>query len=232
MKKIKCLSLVLSLILIACPIKIFASSENSMSTEDELRVRNFLVENNVNSEDIEKLLKKYENGEIWDSLNPNVSSIRTEKYKKDNNVITKMYFPDGSVTVKEIIDEPNEDSISTRKVSGGTWSSGTGYRNCYGALVRVNHGVVDMSFEADFSIHQNNYDKINDVYHGDYFVAGGTVSNEVLRINQEWETSRRPAEAEYSITFNSYGSTSGWKYTLWLRVGNDTYWDDNQFWEK
>lgn len=234
----KRISLILGLLIIVISfnLPVYANS-NVLSEKDLNRVKDFLNEYDVNEEKQELLIQKYENGILWDSMLEN-TPVRSVEKELTKTIKTIDYYEDGSVKVTEIEKEPYSTSavlsgeVNPSAVTGGKWESGTGYRNCYGCDIRVNHGIVDMSFKADFSVLQHGYSSISRVYRGDYFIAGGSVDNEILRINQAKESYYYPAEAEYTITFNSYLSLFSWKYSLWLKVGNKSYWDENQFWEK
>lgn len=242
MKKILSILMIMFTIIGFIPTNVLAENlgnEIKLLESDDLRVRTFLIENGVNEENIDELINKYENGVVWDSLKQDSEPLDITTKEEGCKKIIKKTFNDGSVSVTEIQREnTGEEIIDPTKpvqysVSDGRWESGSGYSNCYRAIVRRNHGIVDMSFKADFTlVQEKGKSYISDVYRGDYYVAGGVVTNENLRITRERQTSCHPAEAEYAIQFNLLKAGASWKYILWLEVKDYNYRDVHQFWEK
>lgn len=210
------------------------SDKIELTEQEILKIKNFLTDYGVNESTQEELIDKYKNGEMWDSITDSSNPINIQTIELDGETQTICYYHDGSVSVTTMPKKPDNQNqgYNLRSVSGGTWRSGSGYSNCYGATVRVNHGIVDMSFQADFSLVNQGYSEIIDVYHGDYFVAGGSISSENLRINRKKEDRYHPAEAEYSINFDLIKIGGSWKYTVWLKVQGSKYWDENQYLDK
>lgn len=120
----------------------------------------------------------------------------------------------------------------TASTSAGKWKSGSGYSSCTGMKITANRGMVNslvVSFKADFENIKGGYDRLNRVY--------GTAAN---TYNGSWSwTSRGVFRTKETATYSAYGGIKGdWKYKeigvsfsetkhVYLRVGKNTYWLDN-----
>lgn len=162
-----------------------------------------------------KLIKKIESGEIWDSMNP-------EKIKLVPNLlltpsiedpIKRYVFDDGSV-IENSIEVSNDQSVSTRAV---------GFRN---VQVKQRNGFAAGGFYADYNIYpgSRNIDCILAVRDSYIQVIGGTYSNKSLRITRSAENVglKRPAEAILTADISYLGSVGGGAtFHMKLHVGND-----------
>jgi len=201
----------------------------NITAEEEAQLVAFFHENGVDDKTADKLIKKFENGIMWDSFKEEYKNMEPASVTESNGTIIKKYvYPDGSIKVVSIITPTNDGDVSIQGVvSGGTWISGSGYRTCIGAYVSFNYGIHKASFYADFTLVDNGYDYISGAYNPQAGIIGGTVSDMTLTITRASETAYQPAEArlQYVATlFGGWASNITW---LSLSVGNNTYSSDN-----
>lgn len=168
---------------------------------------------------------------------PDYSMVSTEVNAEGEEVKTIIDFSEAVFTDEFGLKVPNEKAVADMKtqktvsarggnVSGGSWTSGSGYRNCKGALVYVSGGYY-IGFKADFSIVQNGYDQLLRVYGVDISVRNGSFSIQSQGVFRKNETFQYSAYGgvKASVTINGNTDTT-WVY---LRVRNDKYSVDTNF---
>lgn len=243
MKSTKMLNKILTLILVFILGSSFAVSfaDNTqpakalkLTKAEENQITSFFKENGVEDRTIRDLLKKFKNGEVWDSQKKEYSNIKPAEILtySDGTIKEKYVYPDGSIMVSTVgTAQPktsNNDIIMAASVNGGTWTYGSGYSSCRNALVENNWGNLSLSFYADFTLVNGAADMIDNVRDYRIYVIGGTYSNVQLGITDKYElTNYRPAEAKLSCDVTYYGGTATMNYYLKLRVANDTFWTNH-----
>lgn len=189
--------------------------------KDELR------KNEVSETDIANLIKKLENGEMWDSINPKMKDASTDT-KIDENT-TKSTFPDGSVAI-QTISGGTEEEVSTPKggiitygaIGGGTSISGSGYKAVTGAKVTGSVILAAASYKIDYQLVQGGYDKITSVYSRNITVPGPGGDYEVETWGVKKATETVGGKAYVSLRFKAKNDKLG-ATTFFLNtyVGND-----------
>lgn len=114
-------------------------------------------------------------------------------------------------------------------ISGGTWTSGSGYRCVKGIKVfKSVFGSYQAAFSADFCNHNGAYDKLSRIYNVDV-EAGDSWSILSQGIFRSLET--YSYNAYVGVKFQVKGSAESNMTTenLYLRVGNDTYWYQSSY---
>ncbi|MFE7822200.1 hypothetical protein ACFU1R_29050 [Priestia megaterium] len=242
---------------VSCGILVYPASASEVK-EQKMESENIKVEKeriigeikkSYKDEKVQKtLIKKTQKGEIFDADNPQKAS--QGKKQKLDQYTTLTTFPDGSQTLEgidlskakfydengnEVTKDVKSDKIKTNSVqaagviSGGTWSSGSGY-SCVKGIKVFKQIIANYSakFYADFCNNSGAYDKLSRVYGVD-IEAGESWSildQGVFRSNENG-------------TYSAYG---GVKYQakarpdsnmvtryLYLRVGNDKYWYQSNY---
>ncbi|MGO1369248.1 MAG: hypothetical protein ACTHVE_11630 [Senegalia sp. (in: firmicutes)] len=202
------------LVLVFSTMNVSASNlkEKDDFKADEIRIelKKLGVEENI----INDLIDKAKRGEIWDSLSGEYSDLKPQIVRDG---YTKTIYPDGSVSVTTI-----NKPITPKIVTGGDWTSGSGYRAVKGALVKENNGVISMKFYADFEQHYTGTAIITKVRDPEITTAG-LYSNETLKI---YKGSRNPAKARLSakVEIKGWFSTTAW---LQLNVNGTKAWTTN-----
>nr|WP_012390448.1 DUF5626 family protein [Exiguobacterium arabatum]CAQ35228.1 hypothetical protein [Exiguobacterium arabatum] len=205
----------------------------NIPAEEIVSLKEFLAIYNVDVVTQEKLINKLENGEIWDSLKPNVEPIDfIQNSDKAGNIEQIEIYADGSVAATTIEPTTVETFEATPSVPGmiqpmtvtpGTVTGGSGYKAYKKAQVRKNIGVADAYFYADFTLVQGGMDFIQRVYDYKLVGKGGTTTFTGLKITRAKETQDYKASAKLDFNFVAYdglGSVSCW---LKLFVGKDSY---------
>lgn len=134
-----------------------------------------------------------------------------------------------SEVLKTINPVPVNPYLRSSSSSGGSWSSGTGYRAVRGLLVRSKKSNFTLQYKASFTNVQKGYDKIDGIYDFQAYGDGSwkTNSKGVFRPNEK-------------IGYSAFGGISGQRTipqlgggqrteTLYsyIRVGNDKFWVDS-----
>ena len=152
-------------------------------------IKNKFRKYNVSEENIDRLIKKIENKELLDSEKKDSKVILIEEFNKNTKVLR---YQDGSIQVITVKDLPE---YSFRSVSGGNYSSGSGYYRYSHVLVASDRIVSLISFRADFTYYTGGRSRIDNVYEAR--VAGlGVFSDIKLYIIQQEGSDFYPASAE------------------------------------
>jgi hypothetical protein len=202
------LILVLSFVL-TISNSVFANDNLSNKNIDLNNVEEQLIQSGTDPKIAASLIKKLENGEQWDSMNPNKKPVSITKEKKGNDVFINLVYQDRS-------------NINV-SLTGGKYTSGSGYVNWTGRLVRAtNNFNFDSKYNVNYTYADNNYDCITSVYNMSIDLVGGTVSQTKLKIVKSTENSSGPAEGRLSA-FIQYSVPPSVGYrSLSVSVGNDT----------
>lgn len=129
-------------------------------------------------------------------------------------------------SIKSFVEPPKAQAAV---ISGGTWSSGSGYRCAKGVKVfKQVYSNYQATFYADFCNHYGGYDKLSRVYGVDVESDGefSYVSQGVFRAS---ETYSYNAYGGVKFTVKSNPDLPMTTENLYLRVGNDTYWYQASF---
>lgn len=162
------------------------------------------------------LIKKIENGELLDSVNPDkIAEVPEELLTptKDSPVVTYT-FPDGSV-IKN----------SVEKVGIGIQGCGTGYCNYYEYKVRAEAVVIAAQYYVDFTINQgtSTADRILRVYNQTASATGVAIISQNLSITRAVEDipNKLKASSNYKIVYGTMGGQLS--AHLKFNVGQDSY---------
>ncbi|MFE4525833.1 hypothetical protein ACFRCQ_27735 [Cytobacillus firmus] len=200
-----------------------------------------------------KLIEKKKKGEPFDSENPKKRHLGIKKqidkyttittfpdgsmieekidfsnatfYDEDGNVISNPFtsLTDSELKELEKAEEP-EFSTMASVISGGTWTSGSGYRCVNGIDVEKNvFGTYGASYSADFCTYDGSYDHLQRVYavrlwsDGDFDI----LSQGVFRSRETADYSAYGGVKFKVSTGPDSGTSTEW---LYLRVGGNNYW--------
>lgn len=159
--------------------------EQQVEVSDREYIENALRSNGLSEDTIDSLLNKLDNGELWDSLK-GVNPISEQTTTNENGVSkTIRTYADGSITitevgggaVTEVVENSDGNMISPASVTGGTVTSGSGYRIVRGATVKDSNIVITMSYRVDYEQWSGGRGKINRVYLPSVKVVPGSFSN-------------------------------------------------------
>jgi hypothetical protein len=179
----------ISLILVLVTMLLLQSNAfafESFSSDIELEnIKTKLLESGLESRQANALIQKLEKDELWDSMNPEKEPIK---------ILTKT---EGADVYKTYIYE--DRSSVTTSIYGGSSQSGTGYVNWTGRTVEASGLLFTYSYKVDYTLVQDYYDTIEDVYDYSITQAVGSYSNVSLRIVREDETSSKKAEGRLSL---------------------------------
>lgn len=192
-------------------------------SKDEESLKIFLRENEVSEDVIDNLINKIEDGEVWDCLKEEFKDITPISVQNSGNgfLQSKYVYPDGSIRIS--IQPSEETNITARSVGGGSWSGGSGYKNCKGGKVAEYTGIANVWFYADFTIVQGGDDYISRVYDYSILTFGGDYKLELFERTRPSEGYGDNAEAKLQFKYLAYGGSGS--ATCWLKlvVGNDKY---------
>lgn len=194
---------------------ISSSDSSNKMAEDIIKLREWLSSYNVDDDTIDSLINKLEQGEIWDSLNPEKANLGVSS--KINNEESKIVYPDGSIAITGL-----EKGIEDRKINIGSVSSGTGYRVYKNCKVYHNAGIVNLEFYANYTIAQGAYDKIDGVRDARSTSLGGVATRVSFGRKKIQENANGPAKARFEVFFVSYDNKASGNYWIDLDVGKDT----------
>ncbi|MEH7708086.1 hypothetical protein COF68_31770 [Bacillus toyonensis] len=191
-----------------------------------------------------KLIEKVNKGEILDNINP--AKEKLGKKVKLNDSLTVTTYPDGSKELSGIdyseakfFDEkgnevqPKSQDIKgitgpQGSISGGTWTSGSGYSCVQGAkVVRSKYSNFTASFKADFCYHQGAFDKISRIYSVLVDAPGGDYDTEGEGLFREWENASYSAYGGVKFKYTRLPDGGSSTQYLFLRVGGDRAWEDS-----
>jgi hypothetical protein len=222
LKKLFTLVLILSLGVSSLAGIGFAEEESVLSSEQEIELRQKLVENGTKEKKIDALIEKLKRGELWDSMNPDkVSKVPEHKLIATMEDPEKFHrFPDGSYI---------KSSISIPEQEVGIQGCYTGYCKLHGVVVEYDGTAAGASFKADITLQQNAPDVIDNVYDEAAWALNGDIRDETLEIVRKYEdpTNNLEALAIYRFTYqNEAGATTA---RLRLHVANDSMWESEDF---
>lgn len=115
-------------------------------------------------------------------------------------------------------------------ITGGTWTSGSGYSCVKGAKVwRQSYGNFNVLFYVDYCNHNGAYDKLDRVWGRALSNVHGTYSIEKEGVFRTWEQSGGyAAYGGVKFNFKDENNRSSTQY-LFVHVGNDRAWEDASF---
>ena len=226
----KILKLFVSILLVIPVANIMVSNSNSVVAKEDnkkielVEVEKELQRNGVKQDDINKLMSKLENHIPWDNMNGSLP-VKKEKYKDNDFIIDKQIFNDGSYIIKKIDLRNSSESTSPVpfSISGGNYSSGSGWYGYTGVKVSSYYGTFNYGFVADYFHYSNGYGHITNVYSPWYWGAG-TVSYSSLYIGNSYGN---PAYATYSLGWTSPGGWFSASLRTTLYVNGNSAWDTN-----
>lgn len=178
------------------------SSEDLEKIEDELR------QEGVKDEDIEKLINKLVNNEIWDSMNPLYEDLKPQIKSKN---YSKTIYPDGSFKIVEIEEIPLEYAPRTK------W-------NRKGYKVSKDWKLVKMAFKVDYERDDvENVGKITSQYGFEVFTFLGSYEEETKGYLDGW---RNPTSAWFAIKYTATQDAGSQRYYIKIFVDGDGTWEE------
>ena len=209
------------------------SNSYKLCTEDKKEVEFILSELRVEEKVQKKLIKKLEDGVIWDCMDKEQVAQIPESYFSVSieEPIKRYVFPDGSVIetklefdeATKVVKEPSEMSLYG-SISGGSSSSGSGYVSYRNVKVSTKKGLLGMGFYADYTNVNRGYDKIDGKR--DWWIKGvGASVSDISFTQKTKEDLNGPATATLKCQVSWLGGV-GATGTEWLKlhVGNDRSW--------
>lgn len=156
-----------------------------------------LRQEGVSERDINNLMGKLDNGELWDCMKEEYSDLKpqieTDRYKKT-------IYPDGSFRIAEI------------KLINGVSKSSINSENKY--TVRFSLGVVRLSFDVDISRNETlKKAKIKRQYNKSIYSAIGKYSEDAYGHDYGWKPEAHAWLAIYTNDKNNLRETR-----LWVRA--------------
>lgn len=157
----------------------------SLSLGEESRIATELSEYGVSNEDINSLITKLNNGELWDSLTNAVPVSQETKILDNGDTTQTIYkYEDGSVYITEttegeeiVYDSTSENTIQPFGVSGGSSQTGSGYTLIKGATVTGTNVIIKMQFKTDYEQWTKGGGQINRAYDYKISVQPGSYTN-------------------------------------------------------
>ena len=188
----------------------------------------------VPSETQTKLINKIDNGELWVSLS-GVEPIKSEEVNDVVEPYTKQTFPDGSILITSLGEEPKlENDIRERaSFSGGkVVSSSTYHSYVKEKRIYASAGVAEAYFYFDYILNKGeNNDEIVDAYWGSANCVGGTVAWQGFDrdITSDKETAYKYATVSYRFQMDWYSGAASSTGRLTVKVGNNTIKGSEEF---
>lgn len=217
-KFIKLFSMVLCCVICGTSVS-QAAEKQTLPMEYRTEIMENLTELDIPFEDQEMLIRKLENGEIWDSMKEeNIELFHsTNFFFSPETPVKRMVFPDGSVLQQTV--EFNDSITPIRNARSAMRTTFSDVQ------ISVNNGVSGGGFYAtyviDWNAHNDGIISVRDPYCN---VIGGDYSDLSVIINNSYEnySRKKPAEATYSVHV-SYICGIGGAETLYIKmyVGND-----------
>lgn len=220
MKKIKIMTIMFLF------VSMVFSSYNSIKANniEDIKLKNAFIEAGVEIDKVDSLIEKVQNGELIDSMNPEVQPIDVTVKTVGKSVITTSEYPDGSTS--EITITPKANFTVDGEVLGGNKTGGSTWFGWTNAEVRATWGVVNCYFHADMN---GGYGSatITKVYDYGITTSGGTYSNPSLSIIRANADSRSGTVAEARLSFratavNGYADTTVKLHLYLTGSGNAT----------
>ena len=187
---------------------------NTLNSAEIQELENFWTEYQVPEATQQALLLKLEQGEMWDSLDPEVSSVHTEKLTTDSENLVIETYPDGSISVSGTSSpQEQEEGISPQSVTDCKQGSGSNnYQIKYvGCKADVNYGLLRMGFNFDYTAYKGAHGVITRHYNSFNTIIGGALSNHRF---SKMSNSQVRYSADFSVAFE--GFPAGW--TAWMQA--------------
>lgn len=222
MKKI----IILSIVFLLSFSSMVAASPNHKINLEETEI-NQLRENleslSIDKNTQDKLIEKMENGEMWDSMNPEkINEIDPMLLTPTmDEPIKRVVFEDGSVIENRItfLESPTQIQNGASLLGDIQPMAMRVYK--YAIKISAKNGASGGGFYADYYIDGNYADGIIKVYDSYINVVAGSYTNKKVTINRgvELPGSKKPATATLSadITYVKGADT----FILKMYVGND-----------
>lgn len=208
--------------------------QRSLTKEEKVELKSFFDQYNVEKNVQNKLIKKLNDGELWDSLKGNQEIVKVKEVETETGFEKIETYEDGSIIVstvdsKELVEVSVEekDEFGTYAVSPGTVTSGSGYKTFRGAKVYVKSGIANCHFFANFTILNSGMDYISSAYDHSITTIGGTYSDDKLSITRSKETLDYRAEAKLSFKFEAYSGAGAQTVWIKLNVGRNAYYESH-----
>ena len=210
------------------PMNIFADDSHTTHTTltiaQKMEMREEFIKIGVASEDVDELVEKVQNGEMLDSMKKEYENISPSEISYNDGFKTEKYiYPDGSVKVVGI--DTKDANVFTGQLSGGNYTSGSGYYVWRGVKVFATWGIVTASFYANIE-GTKTMGRINKIYDYGITVIGGTWSDVSFTITRSNATSTSvPAEARLYFVASAVDqlAMSTFYLRLYVPMGSGAY---------
>lgn len=197
------------ILLLTVSSAVFANESMNDIIVDLDDVEQQLIQSGTDPKAAAILAEKLEKGELWDSMKPNEKPISITKEMIGSDVYYDLVYQDRSTV--------------TVSLTGGSYSSGSGYATWTGRLAKATASFnFEFSYKIDYTLLNNNYDYISSVYNKSIEFTGGTISESNLRVVKSTENSSGPAESRFSaLMYYQFPPTTAYR-SLSVFVGNNT----------
>lgn len=188
----------------------------SLTETEKLQIEEFFDKAGISSETQDNLMKKLEEGQMWDSVSgaPPVSS---ENFVENGISFNKNIYADGSVSIVTVdVAESQNESTMFRKLGGSvsqckTVSSSHYHANQTGCYASMDFGLLQLGFNFDRSVNPGVPGRITHYYSPVKRNIGASLDN--LRFDKISDQQVR-LSADFAVAHKDF--PVGW--TLWMQV--------------
>ena len=163
----------------------------------------------------EKLIDKYENGELWDSFKKEYKDLKPQQQVDG---FSRTVYPDGSVSISITKSDINEDYSKLMPNQSSNIKLASAYKD---------NGVVAMYYEVRYEQDRlNNLGKIHSVSNYNTRIIGGTDVEETPGHEYGW---KNPTHAWYATKVTVKFEFINRRYWLKFYVNGTQTWTDDNF---
>ncbi|MGP5307058.1 hypothetical protein [Brachybacterium alimentarium] len=190
-----------------------------------------LAESNVPDSKRDELADKIVSGEVVDADKPDAIPVSEKNWTSGGFEHWRADYTDGSfleTSVEQEAPAPKPGTISARKISGCTSTTGSGYVSRKHCFVSANGATFEASFYADFTHNggSKGFASISRVYQPNVKAIGGTVSGIKTKVSRKKSDNRLPAEAYLLWNYKSTQGVAGGTTYLYLKVNALKEWTE------
>ena len=208
---------IMTLFLSLGSLKVSAETKGILTLQEKREISEAFRKDGLEEDTITSLIKKLDNGDQIDSMNSEKEPI--SKYittNKNGEKVEKFIYEDGSYAITTI---STPHTIENRaSISGGTISSGSGYKNVKKAKISHSTGIISSEFYADYTFVTGRKSYISNVYDYNIKMLLGSYSFNSFGITKKNEDSTGPATASLNFTARAIGGSGQTSYSLKLYV--------------
>ena len=204
---------------------------NPLTMQQQREIEGFLVEHGVTKQKSAELIRRFQQGEMWDSLNPEVVPVARTESRRGAFIQVVLEYPDGSIAVTTTSDLMAAQQLTLKSgdtsrgilptsVYGCTYKTAGSYGGYWKyCTADVNLAVIRMGFKFDYQNIKELGSKIT--WYGDYFkhYVGASLSN--FRFTRLSDTKVR-LTADLDVAFK--GFPLGWDAWMQANVSGNNAW--------